>query len=77
MNKIDVYKLGEYGWRCAVKLGHTEYVLSVQDWYDLAQNIIEEVKPHLSSAIHADGDTGPVCKLCGYDHLGINCNDYQ
>ena len=32
---------------------------------------------HLTSAMHADGDTGAVCKLCGYSHPGINCCDYQ
>ena len=39
--------------------------------------VCDIVLRHLTSAIHADGDTGSVCKLCGYDHPGINCSDYQ
>lgn len=49
MSKIDIYKLGVHGWRCAVKFGNVEHVLSVQDWNDIAQEIIKATEPHLTN----------------------------
>lgn len=59
MNKIEVYHLGKFGLRCAVSFGGIDYVLSVQDWNDLAHRIIDKTTPHLTSAgiIHSDMET--------------------